>query len=191
MRVFIALSLDKEIREGIGQTISRYQDNFPGIKWVPAVNLHLTLKFLGEINRFDLHQVISALERISTGFLPFSMAVQGSGFFPAAGNPQIFWAGIKADRELSDLAKAVTREIPSGDNKKFHPHITLGRIRANFPLAGELARLFLEDAPQGWGKMQVSGIDVFESILRPAGPIYEKIQTINLKGVDNGEQLPL
>jgi 2'-5' RNA ligase len=191
MRVFIALSLDKEIREGLGQTISRYQDNFPGIKWVPAENLHLTLKFLGEINRFDLHQVISALERISTGFCPFPMAVQGAGFFPAVGSPQIFWAGIKADRELSDLAKAVTREIPGGDSKKFHPHITLGRIRGNSSLAGDLARLFLEDAPQGWGAMQVSGIDVYESILLPAGPTYKKIQTIAFKGVDNGGQMPL
>lgn len=191
MRVFVALSLSSEIKEGIGRSIARYRCHFPEIRWVNPENLHLTLKFLGEINRYDLHQAVSALERISTGFVPFNIAVDGIGFFPSTERPQVFWAGIQADGQLSDLAKSVIRDIPLGDKKAFQAHITLGRVKEVFPLAGELARLFQEDAPQGWGRMTVAGVDVFESILRPSGPIYKKIQTIALKGVDKGKPSPL
>lgn len=182
MRVFIAITLTDEIRERMERVRICWQDKITGVKWVPRENLHLTLKFLGEIDRKTLNATAIALRETCASFQSFKISFRGMGVFPHPKQPKVLWCGIEANRCLTELVGAVNSLFNfGGDSKPFRPHITIGRVKNTnseiFHLIQETDNIF----PDGWGIMQVDGIDIMESILQPTGPIYKKIQTIKLK----------
>ncbi|MDD2497262.1 MAG: RNA 2',3'-cyclic phosphodiesterase [Desulfitobacteriaceae bacterium] len=180
MRAFIAIELNKEIKNNLAQIQTYFRKDYPEIRWVPPQNFHLTLKFLGEVNAGDLQDIKSKLTVISSGFRPFAVRLKGAGFFPGSYNPKVFWAGIIAEPELFIFAEKINSSITQGDNKKFSPHITLARFNRKFTCGEELLNRIKSQVPEGWGGMQVGCVNLMESILRPGGPIYRRIYTISL-----------
>ncbi|MDA8324895.1 MAG: RNA 2',3'-cyclic phosphodiesterase [Nitrospiraceae bacterium] len=195
IRCFIAVELPEEIKARIERDTaflrrSRAEEK---VKWVPAENLHFTIKFLGGVPEEDIPGLIGALKEAVSGIKPFEIEVAGAGVFPGARSPRVFWIGAKdPESRFKDLAKQVEdalEHFSSGyprEEKGFTPHLTLGRLREGARLKGragmaeaqkladELATL--KDAL--FGKIKLENISLMRSELGPKGSKYSRLAEI-------------
>ena len=158
------------------------------MRFVSASGIHLTLKFLGEIQAELGDLLHPALERATAARPAFSVRVRGAGCFPDAGRPRVVWVGLEEPRgELSALQRAIESEcvalgLPAED-RPFSPHLTLGRVRRE---AGADAALFvrsvLEREPAvDLGVMTVDSVHLYRSDLRPTGAEYRRLHSAILE----------
>ncbi|HEK85114.1 MAG: RNA 2',3'-cyclic phosphodiesterase [Candidatus Saccharicenans sp.] len=176
MRTFIAIELSPEIKDRLDLLIRKLKPAANNIKWVSKENLHLTLKFLGEINDQQTEMVKSVLEGIVSQSRPFHLALKGTGSFPPGQSRiRVVWVGISADPVLFELQKLIENSLEEKgflrEERPFTPHLTIGRAKIPAKLdslRAELERLKDED----FGAMEVKEITFFQSILRPQGPEY-------------------
>lgn len=184
MRSFIAVELDDAIRRKLADVIRQLQRHgLPqDVKWVRAGNIHLTLKFLGDVEDNLLPEICRALTELAGQFDPFEFEISGLGRFPPRGAARVIWCGIEQGAEdLEALAEAV--DIACNElgfpleNRKFSPHLTLARIKA--PRVGHEVREALEKinavttAPgENIAIQSVDQITLFHSELTRSGPVY-------------------
>ena len=129
MRLFIALDIEDEIRQRIERFLEGVSGFAPDARWVRLESLHITLKFIGERPSETVSSLLEPLNKVSVP--PFSLSFSGTGFFPTAKSPRVFWIGIQAAPELQQLAAAIDEAtallgIPKED-RAFSPHLTLAR----------------------------------------------------------------
>jgi 2'-5' RNA ligase len=129
MRLFIALDIDDQIRQRLGRFLEGVNGFSPDARWVRLESLHITLKFIGEKAPEIIPSLQEVLEKVSVP--PFDLTFSGTGFFPTAKSPRVFWIGIQAPPELQKLAAAVDDataqfDVPKED-RAFSPHLTLAR----------------------------------------------------------------
>ncbi|MBK5277052.1 MAG: RNA 2',3'-cyclic phosphodiesterase [Desulfuromonadales bacterium] len=157
MRLFIAIELPEEIR----QILAGLQRDMAGVRWVPWEQLHLTLLFLGEVGEGELEMLYGGLKKIR--FAPFSLNFTRPGCFPRSGNPRVLWFGVDGQPALERLASRVKAAMAacgiSFEERPFHPHITLARIRQ--PEAGALLKGYI-DHPVA---LQIPALAVREFVL--------------------------
>ena len=187
MRSFIAIELPEELKETLRRIQEKLKSSGADVKWVEPKNIHLTLKFLGEINDEQLPKIICALQDIAGHSEGFLLRLSSLGAFPKISFPRIIWAGIdKGESETKILAKKLEdRLIKIGLSKVEHPfssHITIGRTRSNLgrdKLVAGLNNLMngFEGMPQ---ELLVNKITLLKSTLTPQGPIYETLKEISL-----------
>ncbi len=129
MRLFIGLILPKEVRDFLFNVQKINHSNLAKIKWVPKKNLHLTLKFLGEVDPSKLDLIISKLNKIN--FEPFYARVKNMGFFGKGEDVKVIWSGITPLKKIISLQHKVDQELLSvfKFDQSFVPHITLGRVK--------------------------------------------------------------
>ena len=187
MRLFIALELDEAVHEQLGLLIDQLRTDAAKIRWVDPGNIHLTLKFLGEVSDGDVRGVCEAAGEVAAGHGPAEFDVAGVGAFPNPRGARVIWAGVAngsesltaAQRALEDrLAAAGFR--PEG--RRFSPHLTVGRvkgIRDRDALARRLAEYadWSADEPQYCDELVV-----FSSELRREGAIYTAVHRAPLSG---------
>ena len=176
IRCFVAV----EIPESIQALLKRVQTDLQshihkGASWTKPGNFHLTLKFLGDIHPEASHDVSEALQRVVDTHPPFSIAFGGIGAFPNIARPRVIWMGIKQGAStVTRLAKAVNLELTdlgfSTDNR-FHPHLTLARLRTATNLEPLKNILRKYDTIVG-GSMRVNEIALMQSQLHRNGAIY-------------------
>jgi len=180
MRAFVAIDLTEEIRAALAREQARLKSacgHNRDIRWTRSEGLHLTLKFLGEIDKERAPSVVAALQGLS-GFDPFEVEVKGFGFFPDARRPRVFWVGLQAPGALDELAERVETALerlgfPRG-HRPFKPHLTLARFdRPKSPAA--LTAAVGSSAAPSFGSFEVGEFFLFESRLRPGGPEYFKL----------------
>jgi len=103
------------------------------ISWISPANFHITLKFLGNTEEYYLNALSQALQQTAQDFSPLELELSAPGFFGPAGKPKVIWYGLNTNKELYSLQQAIEKNlIPLGfdlDEKAFHPHITLGRVK--------------------------------------------------------------
>src|ERR1700694_6215427 len=104
MRIFIALDIDEAIRDGIARFLDGVRGFAPDARWVRPESLHVTLKFIGETAPQNVDQIKEKLKAVEANAI--EMNIRGSGFFPGAKSPRIFWLGIEAGPALAGLAAA-------------------------------------------------------------------------------------
>jgi 2'-5' RNA ligase len=184
MRSFIAINLPSSIKAEIGEIIARLRNAGPPARWVPAANLHVTVKFLDEISDDQVKPLIGAITAASNQTHPFELRLGGFGFFPNERKSRVFWIGIESGFEtLRELARSVDHETaPLGfepEKRPFSAHITLARFREPVP-AGQLAvaasHLDYHSEP-----INVNGIDLMRSILSPKGAAYSVLGSVPLR----------
>lgn len=179
MRAFIALELTDGIRRSLAETIEDFKTGGADVRWVKPDSIHLTLKFLGDIEENLVPSLAAHLERAAGPFAPFSLHVAGTGIFPSSGRPRVIWAGIEGMGILEPLQRAVESEMePLGfprEKRPFHPHLTLGRVRSASRLSPLLDRL-KRQRDRRFGEMTVGGIVLFRSTLLPAGAVYQRLK---------------
>ena len=136
VRAFIAVDISKEARDVLGEFIRGLQQlGVSGVRWVKPDGIHLTLKFLGDIEITTVEGILAAMERASMGKGPFTLGLSGIGAFPTPNNPRVIWVGLKGELErLKELQAHVDQELFltqgfSREDRHFTPHVTLGRMR--------------------------------------------------------------
>ncbi len=184
MRSFIAINLPDTIKAEIGEIITRLRNAGPPARWVPAQNLHVTMKFLDEISDDQVKPLIGAITAASGQTKPFELKLGGFGFFPNERKSRVFWIGIESGFEvLKGLAHEVDLQTaPLGfapEKRPFSAHITLARFREPAP-AGNLAvaasHLDYHSEP-----IQVDRIDLMKSVLSPKGAAYSVLGSVPLR----------
>src|ERR1700722_2452166 len=103
MRLFVALDLSEEVRVAIAQFCEKLRGDFPSARWVRTEGIHVTLKFIGEVNEDRVAAIESALDAVKSSG-PVEMSFRGVGFFPDARRPRVFWAGIEGSPNLAEIA---------------------------------------------------------------------------------------
>lgn len=189
MRAFIAIELPKEIKDFLGSLQEELKKSGADVKWVMPRNIHLTLKFLGEIDEQKLNKVKEVLENIAENKNYFSLSLSSLGAFPKIDSPRVIWVGIEAGAQdtIKEIAQELERKIAEAagipkEKRPFSSHITLGRLRSSlnmFRLVRELkiSASSLENKPG----FNVTKFTLFKSTLTLKGPIYEILKEVSLK----------
>ncbi|MFC1511768.1 RNA 2',3'-cyclic phosphodiesterase [Candidatus Latescibacterota bacterium] len=172
MRTFIAVELPDNIRRTIAGYIELLRGVIPQVKWVAPENLHLTMKFLGEVPEKRLDSIKECASQVVEGFSPFTVELEHVGFFPNSHHPQVIWIGSSdgVDQLLELYQKFEDCLESSGfdrDAKTFSPHLTVGQVKRH-------ARVTIPPGiPEFEGEtFEVNGISVIMSTLTPQGPLY-------------------
>ena len=178
MRTFIAIELDPPTRRPIVQLL-RTLPRADGLSWCSEPQLHITLKFLGEISDPQLGRVLRIVNQACAAVQPFTILVQGLGVFPAPANPRVLWCGVQdADNGCRRWVEAADPHFESinvkPETRAFTPHITLGRSKSS--AAAAVLRDVLQPAtPPTCPPMRVTNVVVFESVLGPGGARYKVV----------------
>lgn len=184
MRVFVAINPPDEVRMRIGEAERELREaGFP-IRWVPAENVHLTLKFLGEVPEERLRDVYEVVNAAVKGIDVFDMAVSGLGAFPSLRRPNVVWLGVELDSVLSSLQVRTEENLGQlgfpREDRPFRPHLTLGRARKRVEssefrgLEDIVRRIEYSDS------FRVGTVDIMSSRLMPTGAIHDVIHTAEL-----------
>ncbi len=134
MRVFVGIGLPDTCRAAIARAVSPFQAEARGIAWVMERNLHLTLKFLGEIRPDQVDGLAALLAGAAAGVPAFEVEVAGAGAFPSLRAPRVLWIGIREPLELvgklqQNIETALSRSGFPREDRPFHPHVTAGRVK--------------------------------------------------------------
>ncbi len=176
---FIAIEFPESIHEKLDEVIQRLRQNNAGtVRWVPAQNIHLTLKFLGDISPANLDMLCKILAAESSRHAPFSVKVGGLGAFPSARRPRVIWIGITDTPALDALQHGVETETRrlgyAPEERPFSPHLTLGRVAHNVlpDQIRQLSDALIETKVGNLGTVEVQKLTVFRSDLQPGGAVY-------------------
>jgi 2'-5' RNA ligase len=195
MRLFVALDIDKAIRERIAEFIQEVSGLAPEARWVRPESLHVTLKFIGWMADDKVEKVEQAMRAIHGELM--TMSFRGCGFFPTARSARVFWIGIEATAALGALAKAVEESlIPLGvepETRAYSAHLTLARgeggsgsprrqrgDRANRTFE-QLQKKLAAMAGLEFGSMKAEQFFLYQSQLSPKGARYTKLATFSLR----------
>jgi RNA 2',3'-cyclic 3'-phosphodiesterase len=183
IRAFIAIDLPPDVSRQLDQVskqLKEHLQNVP-IRWASAENIHLTIKFLGEVSLANLTMLKEVLEAEVNGHRPFEVSVGGLGAFPNLRMPRVVWIGIEAPSDLASLQRgvegAMSRIGYAREDRPFSPHLTLGRVSRNASsreshIIGEV----LEATKIGYlGLIPVSKVCLYRSDLKPSGATYTRI----------------
>jgi len=154
------------------------------VRWVNPEKIHLTLKFFGNIDESRIEPIVKSIEGPIQNTSPFSLKVRGVGAFPHLKNPRVIWMGLVDGKEvLVHIQKQLERELEKigfePEERAFHPHLTLGRMKSNkgrSELVGRMERRKEEE----FGDFGVERVILFKSDLRPTGPIYTHLRELKL-----------
>jgi RNA 2',3'-cyclic 3'-phosphodiesterase len=183
IRAFVAIKIDAPISQTIADAIIRLKPRLRGIRWVPATNFHLTLKFLGNIDDAKIDPVSEVLQYELHPFSRFTINAKGLGVFPDLKRPRILWVGLQST-QLSLLAATVEQALEhvgfAVEKRQFKPHLTIGRWRqfddSKAKLAGELEIWKNHE----FGQSEVNEVILFQSMLSSDGAHYRLLKTVPL-----------
>jgi RNA 2',3'-cyclic 3'-phosphodiesterase len=192
VRVFVAVRLGAALSGALGGEVERLRPAAPRVTWVSAANLHLTLKFLGEVAVDALPPVGQALAALAARTPPFDLVVAGLGAFPSLARPRVVWAGVPVGQAaMRALALAVEGALaPLGfppEARPFSPHVTLGRAREARPNPRLAAALADTGAP-ALGRVRVDTVWLMRSDLCRAGARYAEIGQYPFAGAESGAE---
>jgi RNA 2',3'-cyclic 3'-phosphodiesterase len=193
MRIFIALDIDEAIRNRIARFMDGVRGFAPDARWVRPESLHITLKFIGERAPENVDRIKDALKAVQTGAI--EMNIRGSGSFPGAKAPRVFWVGIETGPPLAALASTVDDAMAAlgiaKEEHAFNPHLTLARGggRSRSPRSGSddskrsfqrlQEKLAALPVPE-FGTMTAREFFLYQSHLSRGGSRYEKLAGFTL-----------
>jgi len=188
MRAFIAIELPVKIKDSLSDIQNKLKNENLKVSWVKPQNLHLTLKFLGDIPFEKLEQIKKITEAAIKASPGFKVKLEGLGVFPSLRAGRIIWVGVnQPPPELNQLAEQLEEKLTETgipvENRDFSAHITIGRIR-NCPSPSHLEKALSKiemDMPGYDWEFNCERISLFESTLCPAGPTYTPLKEFNLK----------
>lgn len=155
------------------------------INWVNPDTMHLTLRFLGNTTKEQIGQILQEAPSIFNQKAPFEIALRGFGKFGSTQSPKVLWIGLEGDEALSELAAETELMVQSagfeGVERGFRPHLTLGRVKW-LKEADNLKKMLDDYREVVFQQIIVNEVVFYESILKPAGPVYRPIQKFKLEG---------
>ena len=183
LRAFLAVELPTPLQNTIHTATVGLRQALGNdlIRWVPAHNVHLTLKFLGDVSPSSLDLIKHMLETEAAQCQPFDVRVEGIGSYPNPRRPRVLWIGLEAPATLGSLQRAIEAAAArlgyEPEERSFSPHLTIGRVRQKVSAADQQKiRSALEGLTIGvLGMTRVDAIHLFKSELRAEGSIYTKL----------------
>lgn len=180
LRTFLAIELPEPVKEALGGLSRRVRAPGDGASWVRTDNIHLTLRFLGDVDAGQRERLILFLANAYATTASFPVHVQGIGAFPNMRRPSVVWVGVTPSDGPLSLVQLATENAArtiglSPENKAFHPHLTLARIREPRGAEPLVARLETERGFDA-GEFTVRGVSLFSSQLTPKGAVYTRLR---------------
>jgi len=181
VRLFVALEIPNDVRETIARLISELKPLDNSWKWTRAENLHVTLKFLGEIPREKLNLVCNALRAVSSDW-PIPVNFDGMGFFPNERRPRVLWIGLDAPSALAKLAAGIEGALASvgapREERAFAPHLTLARNKDG-KLSEKMRTALVKYSCAQFGAMNATAFHLIESKLKSTGAEYTTLESFS------------
>lgn len=182
-RAFIAVDIDEEVRKRIVDAQGQLEATGADLKLVEPENIHVTMKFLGDIPDGKVVEIAEALKRSAAGVSKFDIGVKGIGVFPNLGYVRVVWAGVEEGREeLVELEKKIERELqPIGfrPERGFVPHLTIARVRTARQKE-RLAAFLRQMSGTEFGVTRAQAVELKQSTLTQKGPIYSTLAKVEL-----------
>jgi RNA 2',3'-cyclic 3'-phosphodiesterase len=182
VRCFVAIDIPQEIKSAISGIIRKI-GRVEGIRWVSESNMHLTLKFLGEVGDTLVPDIEKRLRAVGARHRFSSTGIRGTGAFPNLKRPNVLWVGLDRSEPLEALAHDIESELAelgfAGENRPFSPHLTIGRVRDLRGIEPALRELSTYK-DTFFGTIEVGEILLMKSVLKPSGAEYSKEAVIRL-----------
>jgi RNA 2',3'-cyclic 3'-phosphodiesterase len=185
MRTFIAIPLPAECRLMLDKMQQSLRVHRAEVRWVAIPSIHLTLKFLGEVDPEIIPKLSESIAGASKSERPFEIRLQGLGCFPNLRVPRVVWCGINGETDrLSGLQRKV--EIACAEygfvpeDRAFKPHLTLGRVNGKRNLQPLLDCIKIGSDLES--RLRADHFNIYKSVLKPQGAEYTVLKTINLSG---------
>jgi len=180
LRAFIAIDLPEDVRSKTQELVRDLAAVSEGVKWVEPEKLHLTLKFLGDVDENETYHICQAMSRAVAAIEPFDIQSLGAGAFPKIERPRTLWIGVGAGSdELIALQAAIDDAMAdlgyARDPKRFLPHLTLGRVKKPGRWLSDVSRMIGERAAFDAGMSPVREVVLYSSELTSEGPLYSPI----------------
>jgi 2'-5' RNA ligase len=179
VRVFVALQIPPTVRKNLAEFLATLRAISSQPRWVRTENLHVTLKFIREVQAEKLSDIRAALSAVHSD-QAVSLHFRGAGFFPNEKRPRVFWAGIEASANLARLAGDIDRALEKlgvpPEKRPFSPHLTLARFEPP-GLAEKLRAAIQENAKREFGSVAAREFQLIESKLKPRGAEYTTLET--------------
>jgi 2'-5' RNA ligase len=176
-RLFIAVDFPDEINDRLADICF----GVLGAKWVPKDQMHLTIRFIGDVDETGYHAVSSGLSDVNAS--RFSIALKGVGYFPPRNRPRVLWAGIEKNEmlvELRDFVESSLRENGiAPEERKFAAHVTLARLSPNTPV-GAVTNFLSANGLFSTGSVQVDEFHLYSSVLTNTGALHRREATYAL-----------
>jgi 2'-5' RNA ligase len=185
IRAFVAAELPRDLQGRAAAVQERLKAARADVKWVESERLHLTLKFLGQVEVSAVGPIIDAIRSVTSGRAAVRLALAGVGAFPQVRAPRVIWVGVRDEaRALTELQVQLdVRLEPLGfrrEERSFAPHLTLGRVRG-LARREQLALALASMSAEPLGEMLVDRIALMQSDLRPEGPHYTVLHSFPLE----------
>ena len=189
LRAFIAIEIPESIQTAIQkETVSlRSAADSSLVRWIPPANIHLTLKFLGDVSTTNLQFIKQMLTQECAQNFSFDLEIGKLGSFPTPKRPRVLWVGVRAPAEFDKLQQtiesAAARLGYAPETGEFSPHLTIGRVRQNLTDSGmQKVRTALSSNHVGMlGTVKVSAVHLYKSDLQSTGSVYTKLSSAPLK----------
>ncbi len=173
MRTFIAIELNPAIKSELSYIQRELKPIGADVKWVKPGSMHLTLKFLGNIDQSTISDTKKLLDTIASAHKPFEITLFKIGGFPKLDNPRVLWVGI--DKGCANIEK-IADELGQDKERPFSAHLTLGRVKS-LKNKNQLVEKIKALDFQPSASSLVDKIMLFQSTLTPQGPIYTPLHT--------------
>ena len=185
MRIFIAVELPASIKAEVWAFQEALVHTSASIRWTRPESLHLTLKFLGEIEEARLSEIMNVVQRVAASHRQMTLCLTGIGVFPHLRNPRIFWVGLGGDIEkYASLAEEIDLSLSEWgfprEERSYNPHLTIGRFKS--PLGASELMSQARHQPLPFLSFRVTEVTVMRSVLNPRAAVYSPIFNCPLGG---------
>ncbi len=189
VRAFIAAQIDDRLREALSGVIGELEKSDPYVKWIKPENLHVTLKFLGEVGTDKIDAIKSEMQKTAAMEKSFSLLVSGIGVIPNPRYPRVVYSNlVDNEQKLKNLSKrldeAMARLGFKPEERDFLPHLTIGRVKS-FKAKSLLIMKIREFHKREIGRLDVDGVHLIKSELKTTGAIYTEMARAAL-GTERG-----
>lgn len=183
IRCFIAIELPDSIQKVFEEIQTTLRSRISNASWTKLGNFHLTLKFLGDVKQNRISEICNTIENITKKYDPFSLHFGGIGAFPNISRPRVLWIGLKQGTSTTTrLGQEINSEMMHlgfKNERRFHPHVTLARIRSHANLSGFMELFEKYDTLQNT-KLTVKEIVLVKSKLHTSGAVYTPLRKFQL-----------
>lgn len=188
IRSFISIAPDPGVAREVSRLQRRLEEVLPrgAVRWIPAEQLHLTLKFLGNIPGSAVEELSSSLRAIGEPYSPLRLRAEGLGCFPGARNPRVIWIGLQGDLTAleqlqEEIERASSRWAEKEEPRRFSPHLTIGRVRENaWREARQIGAVLETAAAPVLGAWSAREVCLMRSQLSPQGVMHTALATLPL-----------
>lgn len=189
IRSFLAVEIPLSNKEKILKLINSFNEKSGSlIKWVSKDNLHITLKFIGELNTDHISTIQNSLTERLSSVPAFDIHINGLGVFPNSRKPRIFWLGFDQNKNLERIVSSIENCAVNlgyeADDKPFSPHLTIGRARRDISSGDLIAftKNFQDHKLEVIPDFKVNYVTLFKSELNREGPLYSQLFRVSLAG---------